>query len=176
LAKLVHLERLSLSNNNLKSLPEALGEMKSLKSLHLAKNTFERIPACIFQMSGLVFLDLTSNRLTSMDSSFLSLKNTLKFLSIFDNLIDHLGAWLSEMSALEEFWFGNNLIKKVPRELTTLKGIDWKGDYYSSILDGNPIEKPPIGVCREGFEAINEWYREEEKRETTDCFVILKKL
>lgn len=164
LASLVHLERLSLSNNSLKSLPDELAKLKSLRSLHLANNAFEVMPACVFDMSSLAFLDMTSNKLTSLDKSLLRLSGSLLFLSVFDNYLTRIDGWIGRMTRLEQFWFGSNKLSRVPREMANLSKIDWKDDYLSIILDGNPIETPPICVCREGLEAIEKWYAENANR------------
>lgn len=160
LANLVHLERLSLSNNSLKTLPDELGQLKSLRSLHLAKNMFEVMPVCVFEMTSLAFLDMTSNKLTSLDISLVRINGSLVFLSVFDNYLTSLDAWIGKLVNLEQFWFGCNKLSQVPRELTYLTKIDWKDDYLSIILDGNPIDTPPMSVCRDGLEAIDKWYME----------------
>lgn len=160
LAQLIHLERLCLSNNALKSLPDSLSNLKALKSLHLAKNMFERIPLCIYEMSSLVFLDFTSNKLIRLDEGLVKLARTLKFLSVFDNYITNLDPWIGLMVKLEQFWFGCNKINVVPLELCRLEKIDWADDYFSIILDGNPIDKPPVSICRVGLGAIQKWYQD----------------
>lgn len=159
LACLFNLERLSLSNNNLKTLPEELSNLKSLKSLHLAKNAFETIPICIFKMKSLYFLDMTSNKLTNLDNRLLCLSGSLLFLSVYDNYLTRLDEWIGGMKNLEQLWFGSNKLSTIPRELTKLCKLDWKDDYFSIILDGNPIDTPPISVCREGLDAIEKWYQ-----------------
>lgn len=155
---LVHLERLSLSNNNLNTLPDTLGNMINIQSIHLANNKFKKIPNCIFNMKKLIFLDFTSNEIVEIDRNLRNLKNTLKRLSFYGNKIRLLPDWIDEISNLEELWIGNNLLTEVPLSLTNIKNLDWSHNYISLILDENPIEKPPLKICKKGFSAIKQWY------------------
>lgn len=158
ISQLVNLERFDLSSNCLKHLPDSFSNLLKLKSLHLTNNLFEKIPNCVFQMTSLCFLDLTSNELEHLDSNFTKLKQTLKHLSVYDNSIRELGTWIDEMQNLEQFWFGKNRIEILPLDITKLKYLDWADCYYSVVLDDNPIQTPPLTICREGFEAIKNWY------------------
>jgi Leucine-rich repeat (LRR) protein len=155
---LLQLERLSLSNNNLTMLPDTLGNMINLQSLHLANNKFKKIPHCIFNMHKLVFLDLTSNNIIEIDRNIKNLKYSLKRLSFYGNQIQVLSDWIDDLSNLEELWLGNNKLTTIPLSITNIKSLDWSHNYISVILDENPIEKPPLRVCRKGFSAIKHWY------------------
>lgn len=161
---LVNLERLSLSNNSLDHLPDSFVNLTNLKSVHLSSNLFEKIPNCIFQMSSLVYLDLTSNKLKCLDKNLIRLRDTLRFLSVYDNCLGELESWLGELVNLEQFWFGLNQIKMVPLEITRIKKLDWSSAYYSIILEGNPIHVPPVRVCRKGFSAMQKWYLDKLNR------------
>ena len=158
IGNLVHLERLSLSNNCLKSLPDVMANLKNLKSLHLSKNAFDKVPACIFQMSSLIYLDMTTNKLRVIDPQIAKLGGSLKFLSFYDNSIESLSPWLPDLTSLEQIWLGCNQIKQVPYEVIHMKNLDWEQNYLTIILDNNPMEQPPLTVCRKGFSAIKNWY------------------
>jgi Leucine-rich repeat (LRR) protein len=168
LCKLINLERLSLSNNLLKSLPSSLKNLRMLKSLHLSSNFFTEMPSFIFSLDNLSYLDFTSNKLTKLDKNLIKLKKTLRFLSVYDNQIESIDPWIENMKNLDQFWFGRNKIRVIPVELTRIKNLDWQANYISITLDSNPIEKPPISVCRNGFQAIQNWYRENERWSEND--------
>jgi hypothetical protein len=68
---------------------------------------------------------------------------------------------MSELVNLEDLWLGTNSIQEVPLSLTKAKKLDWAHRYLSTILDENPIEKPPLPVCRIGFKAIKNWYEKQ---------------
>ncbi len=141
--KLHNLERLSLSNNLLSNLPDTLINLKNLKCLHLTNNNFEEIPECIYELS-ITSLDFTSNKLKRLDRRLAELNKTLRILSVYDNAIIELEPWIKELNELDQFWFGQNRIKVLPREITMIEKIDWAiNGYFSIIFENNPIEKPP---------------------------------
>jgi hypothetical protein len=67
---------------------------------------------------------------------------------------------------LTTLWLGSNRLRTLPRTLTQLKQLDWKHNYLSTILDGNPLLNPPLSVCRLGFTAINKWHHQNS---SVDC-------
>ena len=142
IGKLHSLERLSLSNNFLSNLPDTLINLKNLKCLHLTNNIFEEIPECIYELS-ITSLDFTSNKLKKLDRRLSDLNKTLRVLSVYDNAIIELEPWIKELNELDQFWFGQNRIKVIPREITLIEKIDWAVSYFSIIFENNPIEKPP---------------------------------
>ena len=142
IGKLHNLERLSLSNNFLDDLPKSFADLKQLKCLHLSNNRFEKLPQCIYELN-LNTLDLTSNKLSKLERNITSLNKTLRIFSVYDNLITELDIWIKELNNLEQFWFGQNRIKVIPREITEIEKIDWSQSYFSIIFENNPIEKPP---------------------------------
>jgi Leucine-rich repeat (LRR) protein len=158
MSNLINLERLSLSNNLLKSLPDSLSSLINLRSIHLAHNLFYCVPNCLTFLLGLYYLDLTSNKITKLDASLTRLKRNLTFISLFDNRLLELESWISDMNRLSELWLGQNMIRVLPYDLTKIVSLDWKENYHSIILEGNPLEIPPLEVCKQGFSSIKNWY------------------
>ncbi len=88
-------------------------------------------------------LDFTSNKLRKLDKRLAELNKTLRIFTVYDNAIVELEPWIKELNELEQFWFGQNRIRVIPREITEIEKIDWANGYFSTIFENNPIEKPP---------------------------------
>ena len=50
---------------------------------------------------------------------------------------------------------GNNRLSTLPKRFGQLTNLDWGLRHTSSsVLDGNPLRRPPLDVCKQGVEAI----------------------
>jgi hypothetical protein len=163
IGQLRSLERVSLSNNNFENLPTSFEKLEKLTSLHLSNNKLKQLPLCVFKLKRITFLDVSSNKISTIDKNVLNVKNTLKTFLLYGNLIRKIEEWMCELTNLEDLWLGTNSIKEIPLSLTKAKKLDWSQRYLSTILDENPIEKPPLPVCRIGFNAIKDWYAKQKK-------------
>lgn len=165
-----HLRKLSVlvvSNNSLNTLPETMGNMESLESLHVTNNRLRELPNSFLQLRNLTFLDLSSNRLRQLPDGIGQMVQ-LRSLLLFENRLRTIPESLVNLKNLKTLWLGHNRLREIPRRLTQLKQLDWRRNYLSSILDGNPLVNPPIAVCRLGFSAIDQWFEKCEKVENLD--------
>ncbi|CAG5133634.1 unnamed protein product [Candidula unifasciata] len=153
---LTNLERLALSNNHLSELPNGIQRLQKLTSLHLANNKFSKFPAEVCEITCLVFLDFSDNFLRALPSTISKLTN-LETLLLFINQLTKLPDTIVHMTNLRCLWLGNNHIRALPRDFGRLAKLDWKERYTSSTLDGNPLENPPLEICRMGPEAIEQF-------------------
>ena len=65
------------------------------------------------------------------------------------------------MTSLRCLWLGDNQITKLPPKFGQLHNLDWGATgrhMLSSIIDGNPLQEPPIHVCRQGVIAIAQYF------------------
>lgn len=83
LRKFVHLKKLNLSKNNLKSLPNYVINFTQLEILDLGKNDFTVFPEEICQLTNLKKLILNRNDFTSMSDSISNLTK-LEFIDLWD--------------------------------------------------------------------------------------------
>ncbi len=86
ISNLIYLEKLDISENNLKSLPSSIEKLKTLKILDLSLNRLKSIPECLFSLKNLKILDLSYNKLQTIPSSVKNLKK-LAELNITGNKI-----------------------------------------------------------------------------------------
>lgn len=64
--KLINLETLHLSGNNISSIPEYIGKLKNLKMLNLHSNKLQNLPLSIESLTNLKHLYITGNNFTSL--------------------------------------------------------------------------------------------------------------
>jgi Leucine-rich repeat (LRR) protein len=83
------LEFLEVSENQIKSIPETIGELKSLKSLDLSGNQIRVLPETIGQLENLEGLWIGKNCLSALPESFSKLK-ALKYLDLSENQFSKL--------------------------------------------------------------------------------------
>lgn len=156
---LQHLEVFTASHNFLTSLPNAIRKLQNLRSCHLAHNKFDEMPLCLCYLSkSLLFLDLSSNDLRQLPSSIQHLKQLRSFI-LLNNRLKSLPDVLCQLNKLETLWLGNNQLKSLPNQFSELTNLDW---YHhcelSSNFEGNPLEDPPLIVCRQGMKAIESYF------------------
>lgn len=64
--RFVNLFQIILDDNNIKFLPESIGEINKLKYLHISKNKLETLPKSIGNLNNLEWLYAYSNEITSL--------------------------------------------------------------------------------------------------------------
>ncbi len=158
LGLLNNLERLSLSNNNLTTLPDEFGKMENMLSLHMANNKFALFPTQILFLTNLEFLDMCDNQIPIIPEDIKKLTK-LESLMLFLNKLEVLPDGICELENLKSLWVGNNKIKRLPKNFTNLSKLDWGQRLTSSsAVDGNPLEYPPIHICRQGIKSIGMFF------------------
>ncbi len=161
ISELQHLEILTVSNNHLTTLPDQIRQLQRLQSCHLANNKMEEMPLCLCYLTkSLLFLDISYNYLQQIPSSIQHLKQ-LRSLLLLGNRIKVLPDSICQLTKLGTLWLGDNKLKSLPRNFSQLRHLDW---YHhcelSSNFEGNPLEQPPLEVCRKGMEAIEQYFKE----------------
>jgi Leucine-rich repeat (LRR) protein len=86
ISNLTYLEKLDISENNLKSLPSSMENLNSLIILDLSGNLFKSVPKALFSLKNLKKLDLSYNKLQKIPSSLINLKK-LEEINITGNKI-----------------------------------------------------------------------------------------
>jgi len=92
--------QLTLSGNQLVSLPEAVGTLQ-LQQLYLSGNHFEAIPECIRSLTSLERLELSKNHLTNVP------------------------AWIGELVNLTQLFLEYNRIAQLPTEIGLLHKLSY---------------------------------------------------
>lgn len=154
---LKNLERLTLSNNFLSFLPKEFETLQKLTSLHLANNAFREFPIQICQMRNLTFLDASDNKIRTIPPSVENLSK-LETLLLFFNRLESLPETFSNLRSLHTLWLGKNKLRTLPRKFGNLVNLEWGDNQCSSNFEGNPLENPPLEICRGGPLEIKQYF------------------
>jgi internalin A len=200
IAKLKNLTELSISGNQLTSLPPEIAELKNLTELSISVNQLTSLPPEIAKLKNLTRFNISVNKLTSLPSEIAKLKN-LKLLVISKNQLTSLPPEIAELKKLTELYIDNNQLTSLPSEIAKLKNlkllaisknqltslppeileldldIKWKYQLGKNeiILEGNPLENPPIEIVKKGREAIINYFKslEDGKEPLNEVKVLL---
>jgi len=95
------------------------------------------------------------------------LKKLESLLLVF-NYLERLPDTIGALASLHMLLIGNNRIRSLPRRFGQLRNLDWGLRHMSSsVIDGNPIERPPMDVCKQGVEAIANYFASETTNANT---------
>ncbi|XP_073099863.1 plant intracellular Ras-group-related LRR protein 3-like [Elaeis guineensis] len=135
------LDRVDLSDRQLRYLPEAFGKLRGLVSLNLSSNQLEIIPDAIAGLEYLEELCLSSNLLVSLPDS-IGLLSNLKVLDVSGNKLKALPDSISRCRSLVELDASYNELTYLPTnigyELVNLEKL-W--------IHLNKIRSLPTSVC-----------------------------
>jgi len=95
-----------------------------------------------------------------MPDSVSRLQNLESLLLVF-NQLERLPDSICSLTGLHLLWLGNNRLRALPRRFGQLRNLDWGLRHTSSaVIDGNPMERPPMDVCKKGIDAIAKYFGE----------------
>jgi small GTP-binding protein len=114
--------KLDLSGNQLKALPESLGQLTQLRSLDLSGNELTALPESLGQLTQLQSLDLSGNQLTALPES-LGRLTQLWSLYLFGNQLTALPESLGRLTQLLSLYLFSNQLTALPESLGQLKQL-----------------------------------------------------
>jgi Leucine-rich repeat (LRR) protein len=115
----LRITKLNLSHNELKFLPDSIGNLNNLKELYIYNNQLESLPDLIVSLVNLETLNLSDNKLKSLPNSIRNLNN-LKGLYIYNNQLESLPDWISSLVNLENLYLDNNNLAELPASILNL--------------------------------------------------------
>jgi hypothetical protein len=163
LAELKNLTKLDLSRNSISDI-SVLGELRNLTKLDLSRNSLSEI-SVLGELKNLTKLNLSENSISDI-SALGALKNLTR-LDLTANKVADIRPIL-KLAALRRLDLRGNRVSRLPREIIDL-GIEikWEWDGGEGIfLQDNPLESPPAEIVRKGREAVENYFRELEAKET----------
>ncbi|XP_030055373.1 leucine-rich repeat-containing protein 10B [Microcaecilia unicolor] len=136
------LQKLYISSNGIRQLPEDIGLLENLRILALDFNKLEQVPEALCYLPRLTRLYLGGNRLQDLPPYFGQLQS-LRCLWIEGNYLHHFPRVLLRMPGLKSLQMGDNRLRGLPQDLSTsmtgLRGL-W--------LYGNRFEEFPRALLR----------------------------
>ncbi|MGF2034754.1 MAG: COR domain-containing protein [Nostoc sp. CmiVER01] len=141
ISQLSNLKRLYLENNNLSSLPPEISQLSNLKRLSLHKNQLSSLPPEISQLSNLTELSLENNQLSNLPLEISQLSN-LSELYLGKNKLSSLPPEISQLSNLTRLNLGNNQLSSLPAEISQLSNLT------ALFLDNNQLSSLPPEISQ----------------------------
>ncbi|XP_070816381.1 leucine-rich repeat-containing protein 40 [Chaetodon trifascialis] len=113
---------LDLHDNQLSSLPSALGELQDLQQLHLSHNQLRSLPVEVCTLKNLCSLKLQQNLLESLPEELGQLEN-LSELDLSNNHLKGLPSSLGQLTCLQKLNLCHNKLSCLPDCLAQLKNV-----------------------------------------------------
>ena len=135
LGNLTALTTLYLHGNQLTSLPESLGNLTALTTLYLHGNQLTSLPESLGNLTALTGLYLQENRLTSVPEWIGNL-TALTGLGLSDNPLTSVPDWIGNLTALTQLYLQGNQLTSVPEwigNLTALTQLYLRGNQLTSM-------------------------------------------
>jgi internalin A len=177
LAQLSNLQELTLNNNPLGRVPEAIRALREIRVLNLSGTGQRQLPGWLSELSELRVLWLGANAVRLTDS--IGDLRGLTALGLHGNQLKELPGGLSHLGALRALHLAGNQFQQIPEaifSLHSLEGLDISGPPGQittvperilslprlRLLDigSQPIETPPPEVVTNGLESIRAYYRQ----------------
>jgi hypothetical protein len=128
-------ETLDLHDTAGASLPDTMGEFKSLTEISLRNTGLTTAPAALASVAGLAILDLGENQLTAFPDPALIPNVTTLYLS--DNALTELPAAVASLTKLTYLNLDRNQLAALPPEIGSLTGLAYLR------LNGNKLTALP---------------------------------
>ncbi|WP_347070152.1 leucine-rich repeat domain-containing protein [Flavobacterium sp. WV_118_3] len=113
---------LDLRNQNLKELPESIGQFKNLRQLYLDNNQLTSLPDAIGDLPQLDLLTLRNNQLTSLPDTIGNL-STLTYIDLKNNQLTSLPDAIGKLTRLTNIDLESNQLKTLPDSICSLTRV-----------------------------------------------------
>ncbi|KAM4739595.1 leucine-rich repeat-containing protein 40 [Anableps anableps] len=148
------LTTLDLHDNQLSSLPSALGELQELQQLRLSHNKLSSLPAEVCALKNLRSLTLQQNLLENVPEEIGEL-GSLTELDLSNNLLKHLPSSVGRLMALQKFTLCHNKLTCLPDSLGQLANI--------KLLDCSNNQLTDVPVSLSGMLSLEQLYLRHNK-------------
>ncbi|KAM8750483.1 leucine-rich repeat-containing protein 10B [Acanthopagrus schlegelii] len=119
---LMHLEKLYVCGNRLRTLPDSISQLQGLRILALDFNKMEDVPPAVCQLTNLTRLYLGSNRLMSLPPELRNLQS-LRCLWMESNYFQKFPRELYDLPNLKSLQIGDNRLKTLPPDLWRMESL-----------------------------------------------------
>ena len=139
IGQLHKLQILVLSDNRLASLPESMGQLQTLVNLYLDGNQLTSLPDSIGQLQDLLILYLDRNRLVSLPESLFSLQG-VRSLYLDGNQLSSLPESIGQLHKLRILGLSDNRLAALPESFGQLQELS------TLYLDFNQLSSLPDSI------------------------------
>jgi hypothetical protein len=117
-----HVVKLSLYQQGLTSLPETIGNLRSLQYLYLERNHLSFLPGTIWNLTELIALSLYGNKLRSLPGTIGNLQS-LQRLYLSSNQLLSLPDTIGDLKSLTYLILVSNMLSTLPDTISNLKSL-----------------------------------------------------
>lgn len=149
IGNLTELRVLILKDNKIDSLPYEIFKLKKLQKLDLASNNVEVIPAAISELENLDSLDLRYNGISVLPPEIAKL-NKLKYLQLWGNKLVEVEKSIVLLPELTEIYLKDNRLTQIPDGLAKMKSLMYIDLQNNFLCNVSP--------------KIDAWLKEKDKR------------
>ncbi|XP_043101468.1 malignant fibrous histiocytoma-amplified sequence 1 [Puntigrus tetrazona] len=151
ITQLKNLTELNLCRNEFTDFPADIRGLRQLEKLYINQNNIKTIPENVFSsLEKLRFLKLSTNRLEKLPQDMNRCQH-LNYLNLSNNCLKNLDP-LVGLSQLTELYVERN-------QLTDLPDLLFQNSSLALFkANGNPLRKPPQGVCAGGLRDIQSYF------------------
>ncbi|MHA2283697.1 MAG: leucine-rich repeat domain-containing protein [Promethearchaeota archaeon] len=133
IGNLKSLQKLHLLSNQLTSLPESITNLKSLYELNLHNNKLASLPESITNLKSLQTLLLSKNKLVSLPESIANLKS-LYVLDLHNNKLASLSESITNLRSLQKLDLSRNKLITLPESITNLRSLSELNLHYNKLV------------------------------------------
>nr|XP_027223165.1 leucine-rich repeat-containing protein 40-like [Penaeus vannamei] len=148
----VSLNQLDLNQNELKGLPDSIGNLQKLEQLYLRYNSIQILPP-LHNCASLKELHLGFNFIKEIEAEQLNHLTGISVLDLRDNQIDDLPDQITLLQGLERLDITNNNLSTLPYHIGLLPHLK------SMPLDGNPMRLIRRDIIQRGTMQLLKYLR-----------------
>lgn len=116
------LEILDLSNNQLRTLPDEIKQLRKLRILFASNNDFETLPESLGACENLEMVGFKANKIKHVPAKSLPAK--LRWLILTDNQITKLPDTLGERPRMQKLALAGNKLSELPANMAQLSNLE----------------------------------------------------
>ena len=124
-----------LFGNQLTALPEAIGQLTGLQTLFLSGNQLTALPEAIGQLTGLQTLFLSGNQLTALPEAIGQLRS-VRTLDLSGNQLTALPEAIGQLTGLQTLFLSGNQLTALPEaigQLRSVRTLDLSGNQLTAL-------------------------------------------
>jgi hypothetical protein len=116
------LERLDMTDNALKSLPEDFHRLKRLKILFLSNNNFKQLPTVLAKLPQLSMIGFRNNQIHTVHENTLPLST--RWLILTDNSLTCLPDSMGDLNLLQKCMLSGNQLSSLPQTMSKCHNLE----------------------------------------------------
>lgn len=141
ICELESLEKLYIGKNQLKALPQSIGNLKNLKLLSAQYNDIDTLPNSIVELENLEQLILNQNKLKYLPDDIGKMKK-LEILQLKFNEIKMLPSSIGDCEQMQFIYLNRNYLEEIPSSFGNMRKL--RELYLSS---AGPLLSVPESMC-----------------------------